>query len=734
MKKYLILIYALLLTLGGLIYFLRVNSLLPTLNVTLGFLFLVLTFGFFIGRIIKIKLSDLLSQILVYVAIGFCWIFALNFVAIFLKLSSGLLMNIYLVSWALLFIVSLVLGLLLKYKKTDVTWKFKFSLNDLFHYLPLFILIILAIVFVALQGSLFKGGDPNFHLSILRKVVDGQTLAFQNLSYIKSDVPHIAYGFPIWHITLGVLAKILNVDIFTIWQYISIPLLALSFLIWYWLFRSIFPTKNLAILALSLFIIFYFGPLYTTLPIPDTFCRLILWPLCFGLALKYIFDLKTGFRLLAILSFLLLLMGVIHMTQYFYYLFIMIVFGLIFAVVQFKQKDYKPRLKRIAAATFTNLLFLLPFALFLGANNSLFNTVKKMLSVESVEKLRYDAFDRFNFYTKFAFLSLPFLVLFFRKYGKIIFLMAVLLVIPLAYAPFLKPLLLRFPGFIFMDRLYGTLAWHFAVLALVLGFVFVLIDRGVSFLGRISGYLKYLMMSLFGAALAWLLIFEKDLHWLLNLNKIIFAPRVDHWLDRNYLWFILISLLVVVFILILGKFLPRIKTIFEIKDYENSFVIFCLTIFVLTLFFMSSLLNYKKIWMNDHLADQSKKYDYAVVGKGMVEYINEQIPSKSVILVDAETNMIMPILVDQYMVYYPHTSKETIYLKTLFRGTKTNEEKIDLLNQSQPDYAFIRTPNERVDFWALHPKIFKPIFKEKHNILYQINKKALSAEKSDPKL
>lgn len=699
----------------------------------LTFFLLLCLPGFSLARIFKINFKkDALGQLILWLTIGLIWTLIISGFAIVLGLTINALLFVYFGLILLIFILSFILELPFFAHRPDLNFSFKEifkpqnSLGLWLVFLSIFVLITSSI-----KGSLFTGGDPAFHLSIIRKAFENQPLTVENLSYVKGEAAHITYGIPIWHVFLALLAKLFKVDIFTLYGEVSMSLSALAILIWYFLLRKIFPSRNLAYLAFALFIAFVFYYPFTVLVLPDSLNQFLLFPLSIALALKYIFE-KQDYKVLIVLSVLVVLMGAIHLTQYFYFIFAMLLFVLIYILFKFREKDFKNIIFRILKVTFANLIFLVPFALFLESQGRVISSaLKSSLAINETRKLRYATVKHFWIMTKLAFLGLPLFFLFIKKYRRLIFLVAFFLLVPVTYSVFLRYKIMKILGYIFLNRLYGNVTWHFAIWALVLGFILILLNRLVTKINSFCHYCVYLVNFFLAIIFGWSLWAEGKYQTISSFYSQVFSDSFDQWLNIHF-EVVLISLMILVLvILIFQHFKPKVAKFFNLEESNNYLFNFLITS-VLIFFFISPKIELVTTVLKDNNFQNkfltnpgySDAVDLKEVGGAeTLNFIKNYIPAKSVFIVNKSRNAYLAMLADQFIMAYPHSAEEAKYNK-IFQDKISFEQKLEYLQSSKIEYIMLVDSSGQT-YFDQYPEYFKKIFSDDTKI-YQVNQAAIN--------
>lgn len=334
---------------------------------SMAFLYLLLLPGWLLFGILKIKIEDFAGLFLCYLTLGLIFYLILALLAVLAALSLAALIKISFGLLILLFVLGFLLALF-RPAKTPTLPK-KITEADLFLLLPIiFGAFILYVVYLKGPGL---DGDPYLHLSIIRKAFLGDSLSPRALAFAKTGLIMPAYNYPIWHVFLAFLSKILSLDPLIVWSNVLFALTAIMLFIWYWFFKKIFVQKGWSILALLIFlaVTFYVGTgyLFTRLAVPDTLAQFILLPLLIALSLDYIFAQNQNRSLLVIISLLAIISLIIHGPHYFYFLFIFLIFGLLYTIVGLKDNAYKIILKKIGEVIFISLIPLVLFGIIVEA-------------------------------------------------------------------------------------------------------------------------------------------------------------------------------------------------------------------------------------------------------------------------------------------------------------------------------------------------------------------------------
>lgn len=707
--------------------------------INLIFLSLLLLPGFFLKRILKAHFfRDNLGNFLINLALGLVVNLGLSFLAVILGLTITGFLWFYFIVLIILFFGAIV---------TDYFWPDRaekiFHFKDIFKvenliFVFIFFLTTLVLMTVDQLGTNFTG-DPMYHIATIRKVVEGSPLTIENLNYVKNQT-ELAYGIPVWHVFLGLATKITQTNIFTFYREITTVLVLLVFLIWYWLFLKILPTRSVAILALFLFILFHFernGYLYTRLPVPDTFGMLILMPLCFGLAIKYIFNKESNYKHLIILSLMVTLMGLIHWTQYFYYLFAMGLFGTFYLIFKFKDEDFKIIFRKMLLAIFANVVLVVPVLLFLQAKSQAISQNIQMFSTVTKGSTN-DRLYKFDPYFKLSYIMLPLIGIFIRKYRRLIFILAVFLVGPLVYnVPGVYGLCRRVLSHVFVNRLYTNLGqWPYVIWALMLGFILVLIDRILAKIYSSRKYLRYIIDGFLGIFLIWMFWVQYQTEQIEKWHDAVFSNSVFNWLNAHYYWLIPIITFIALLIFIIQKYNRPLLTFFTFEEYKNSSTMLILALMIVFFLGIASFghLNYypAKEFQNWHFFSKATDPTLDIVnfdkfgGMEAIDFIKSNIPPKSVFDTNTLANYTLPMLVDVHMASMTFDPEPTKKYKNLYSFNIPIDQKIAMLKEGDIDYLIYEYQTlDMSSPFDPYPQYFTKIFSNDKAVIYQINKSAL---------
>jgi len=720
---------------SGLILFLwwRLSFLSPIL-LTLAFFWFLVAPGFALTRLLNFSRQDWSDQLTGWIILGIVYGFGLSLIAIIIGLNIAVLTIVYLVLIGLLLITSFMIDWrrFQSFRPCKIKFDYRviFQPSSLLIFLS-FLIIAAMLIVIGQKGALFRGGDPLYHLAILQKVMGGQALTIDNLSYVKEKF-HIAYGFPIWHVFNGVLTKIFNANMFSFWRSMVLPLSALAFWVWWWVSQKIFQNKWLAFFSLTIFAIFTFnwnaGYLFTTLTIPHTLSQLILLPLSIGLALKYIFNPQSGWRDLIVLSVLIILSAAVHLTGYFYYLAVILMTGIIFVLSLIGTADYWPIVKKIGWAI---LLTVAPFVLLIlimELNNIhlITEAIKFYDTADQAQNYRYADFAEMGLAVKLAYVALPFLFLFIKKNKPLIVIIAGFLLLPLAYMDFLRPWIIKFLSIIWLKRLYANVLWYPIIWSLVLGFIVILLDRMSFTLNKIG---RFILNSIMAIIVFLLVLFQINKNLAGWIYDQIFSSYVSQWINQNYILVITLLSLAVLATLFLAKNQSKIKDFFTITKSKNYFLSFSLAAIMIIVLIAPSF---------NALAGNFVKARYLIkplprtsietlatnrVGQAeTVEFIQTKIPPKKVW--DTFGGFFyLPVVADVYMSGY--NSKADLTYRALYSDKISLDQRLKMLSKAKIEYILVAGNSAQLArigrVFNNFPDYFHPVYQNKKALIYQVN-------------
>lgn len=682
---------------------------------SLAFLYLLFLPGYLLGRLLRLTFQDLLSRIVIYFVLGLGFYCIFNLLAILTGITLGSLSKIILLFLILMLAGSFIYDWLKPLPEEKVSSLKNFwRVENLFYLLPA---LLAGFIFwlLSFQGPNLNG-DPYFHLSIIRKAIEGGSLASRDLAFTKIQFINPAYVYPVWHVFLGFLSQTFSLSIFTVWSNVVYVLTALVILIWYTLAQVIFTKKIAAIIALVLMLIFtvYGGPgyLFSRLGVPDTLAQLVLLPLSWVLALKYILEPKQSLWPVLLASFIAL---VVHGPHFFYLILTIFLFGAIYALVHIKEQDRREVVWRIGKVLLGELAILAVLVVVLELRSRAFVPTLLEFYKASGKVIFSTSFSKFGLLYKYSYFLLPLLFIFVKS-KRLIFLIAGMVLTPLIYWTPLKDIFNKILSGIFTDRLLANTGLYFFVLAVLLILILMLID---SWIARFSPNIR----SLINAAI--LLIFvllgfvEIQSQKVSDFIYLIFyAKPTNVYVNAHLFWFVLAGLLLA--LIFFG--LLRRKIIGGEFNFQNKLTTFLLMVIVLFVLISPTIIN-AKARFKEPPPKRGQEY--------FVNFINDDtralgyvrsLPQKSVILASGSASKGLATLADQYMAYNVGSYYEKNF-KLVFDPGISDEEKTAIVTSPKwlIDYIYLDDPSLQNKYFANHPEIYQKIYAGKTEI-YQMVK------------
>jgi len=682
-------------------------------------LYLITLPGYLIWRIIRIPAQGIM-RLLIFFGLGLAFYLIANLKAIFFGINIDQLIKIYVIILPLLFIVALVSDFLKPFKQEAIfDWKKIWQKENIVYLVPIVLSIFIFLVIEA-KGADFNG-DPYYHLAILRKVVEGSKLNPASLVFSQTGSVNPAYAYPAWHIFVAGMSKILDVDIFTAWSKMVLPILVFTFLAWWQLSKAIFGKKNYAALGFIFFLASTFfsnvGYLFQRLTVPDTLTQYFLMPLALVLFLENIFSEKIDYKKLSVFSLAMISLLIVHGIHYFYVLLAAILFVIIYIVVE--RKRYRVALLTLIWAL-APLLFI---ALILEVKGGFISgTLRHFEGSENID-IAYFQFASMGLVFQYAFLLTPLLLLFIKKEKRLILLLALMVLTPLIYWTPLKDLFSRILSFVFTDRLMGNVALYYFVFALIAGFFIVLFENAVVAVSRIE---KYIIQGLLGTILLVMILLECYDHTVSNLfDTIFYSQNISNFLTEN-VWYIL-ALIIIIVIGLLWWQVAKKRNIFELGEFQSGINGLILS-FIFVFMLMSPTLRQSFNLISPGAQVDKPDYRERIIsyetlgGETPVAFIRGNVPAKSVILADDETAKGLSMLTNNYMAYNLSSSAEQ-ELMTVFDDNNAADSKTNLIKSPiyQIDYIYLRPayltsaayfesrPNFYQEVYSGDAKIFKVI-------------------------
>lgn len=736
---------------AGILFFVCQSYKVTPLTLTFIILFFVLLPGFGFSRLTKLRLGqDMLSQIVTWLAFGLVIILFLSCLTLVFGWTIQLLISVISVLSVGLFVAGFILDWRRKtfYEKD---WQWRYLIPDFWTVLIL-LLSILMLTVLSFKGSIMKGGAPLFHIATMLKAVSGGPLTLHNIAY-QPDIVNIAYLFPIWHVFLGICAKLSHLDVFTLWQRAVLPLTAMSYLIWAWLIRRILPTRHIQSLGIILFLILSFiwedGYTFTGIAIPNTFSEQALLPLAVGVTLNYILlpkkegIWKKSWPWVVFMIPFSIVLALVHPQGYVYYLFILGSFLIFWLILSFRDPEFKPILKRIFLAFAGFIIAFLPLVVVwqIFGQKTFSQTLANFYQNSMPQQVRFIRVVSWGLTMKYAFILLPLVLLFLKKYRALVLPLATVTMIPIVSMDLIRPLVLKTVSYLWLRRLPTNVFWYFLIWGLVIGFVFLLLDR---FIRRFNKALQIIFSIL--AALLVVLVFwlQQKFNFTLKANDFIFGSTTNSWANHNYLWIVITLAILAIFGFILMHFRQKIADFFTLEEPKNQLVQIFLVIALGLILVAPSYAALAKAPISrlekPIKRNQNQDYiKYYVGGDQVIDYIKSNISPNAVFdcyncyfyllpLVDVK----MPIFADD---------ADDLYV-AIYNTKLPMKDRIRLIDHAKMQYLLLsddpkKLPRLETDF-DQYPQYFtkifvkKPVPKERAAVIYKVNRDRIKLDMSKP--
>lgn len=675
---------------------------------TLGFFYILLLPGWLLKRFFRISLSEISGQILIIFILGLSFYFIINFLGIFAGLSLAVLVKIIFGLLILLFIITFLRDLLKKPNESPkINWQGFFKLENIYFLLPLG-LGIFFIWFIFQAGPSLEG-DPYLHLAIIRKALDGSSLASRALAYTKTQQLNAAYVYPAWHIFLAFLSRVFSLSLFDTWSLVIIPLTLMAILSWYWFSKIIFQKTAFTILVLVLWLIFVFyagpGYLFTRLVIPDTFAQLILLPLGFAFALKYIFERGPNKKLLLINFLIAFMLLIMHGPHYFYLILAVGLYGILFAGLFWQKNYYRAHLVRILQVFLSEVAVLILIGLVIEFRSHALLASLAQFNKSANVGAQTTSFLNFGLLYKYGLLLLP-LTLFTWRDPRKLFIGAVMLLVPLIYWTPLVNLSTKFLSLVFTERLLANTSLYFLIFAVISGGLLLVIDRILAKLSKITANLFVFLAIIIGV---FLVVAEIVNHSVSDLiYEIFYSKPADALLNHHYWWFLSFTLLVT--IVILASVMIKKPKLEEqaIKNHWLTFILMAILSFVLL---SPSIANVALSLKKPPKPKAEKYFSQFISDEEALDFVRNHIPPKSVIYASTPASKALSTLVDQYMAYDAGTVDELSF-KWLMDPTNPDDIKAEIFISPKwaIDYFYLENPVLEDEHFQAHPELYQLVY------------------------
>jgi len=668
-------------------------------------LYLLILPGYLIWRLLRIPASGMMRLIIFFV-LGLAFYLLINLVAVLIGINIDQLIKIYEIILPLLFLAALFFDFLKPFQEESITdWKKIWRKENIIYLVPIILSIFIFLVIEA-KGADFNG-DPYYHLAIVRKAIEGSKLNPASLVFSQTGSSNPAYAYPAWHIFVAGLARILDVDIFTTWSKLILPLTLFSFISWFLLSKAIFEKRSFTIVAFIFFLGFTFfssaGYLFQRLTMPDTLAQYLLMPMAFVSFLNYLAQNDSKGKWGKNIVYLLLLVSllIVHAIHYFYILSGIILFSLIYLIVSFKDRRQ----------IITGLgLTLVPFAIVavvMEIQSGFITETLRHFSGSQDIAIAYANFQNIPLMFKYALLLSPLLLLFIKKQKGMILLFALMILVPLVYWTPLKSVASRALSFVFTDRLMGNVTlYYFVYAALITFFLAILSNVSETLSKKVKLFYYFLLLIIVGLTLALEILHRSVSHF---FEIVFYTDAVSIFLDQY--WQALLG--VIVLVTLFGIFWQKVKKNSIAFVEMGAFNTILFSAFLGIILFSPSAV---KAWQevnNARLSNLDARShiinDESLDGNGW-QYL-EGIP-KTVVLADDEGAKELSTLVNHYMAYNLSSASEEDLMAVFYPAT-SDEEKIELILSPiyKIDYVYLRPAYvSSASFFEKYPKIFDKVY------------------------
>lgn len=674
----------------GLLKFTHFN--LTGLGITLATLTFILLPGIFLWRLSKIEAEHLALKMLYIIGFGFVFYFLINLLGIVLSLALSQ------VIW-IIFILNLVLFALASFGDYKKIWLCgfenfkKYSFSDWF--LSILVLGGVIVGFTAINAQVDKIiGDGMFHLALLQKVVTAENLNPHNLWVTKTTSLNLVYSFPVWHIFVGVISKILAINIFMAYTQILLPLVIVAFIVVFGFIKTIFQERRMTLVIYLTFLALMFsGIFYTLIPLrsPDSFDRLLLLPLLLGLTVEYLFGKSNKiFPRVFLISGLAIFMGLIHFTQLVDYFLVLLAFLILFFIIS-KNKEI---LKKLGWLILTISGLILPYLLIFQGGNVYHFFLYNAAAYNGdnfVNKSYHDA----NIIILYMVFSLPILVLFTKLKPRLIFLISIpIALLAISWQIFgLRLFFLKYLGEIFTIRAISDIP-GFIFLGVIFLAIILILSLILSKLPKIGQYLSYIFLTVITLIL--LIFFKGSLN--LFIDETIFNAKNLFFYNFFEPILIITAAVSLVFYLIVRFYQKKELVITEPKN-KFSFAFFAFLLFLILSMpywpvFQKTINNNP----NGSITSNRELLYFDDIQKiGGPETVNflESVPTSSIMAFPNATVAQMALLYTKaYAFEYPYGITDFTATKTIYDPNLTDIERMQFVKVNSIDYVVTLKPSE----------------------------------------
>jgi len=680
-------------------------------NTGFGMVLLVLSMifapGMVIWRLLRLKADSIAPKLLYIIGLGFGYYFLINLTAIIANLT------IFQAGY-MAFFLGIILFATSCWLDREAIWEPKFKdwlKAQVFADWILHGAIVCGaiVAFLGVDAQVDKLiGDGWFHLAILQKIISGNGLNPYNLWVTKTTSLNPVYSFPLWHILVGLITKVLGTTIFTSLRLVLLPLTIITLMVWYSFASIIFKNKYLTTLAFLSFLLLMLkdGTFYYLVPLasPDTFNRLLFLPLILGILIFYLFQEKAGKITNTILiSLLVIFMGLIHFTQLIYFMAIAIIAGILIAI--FSRR--KVALIKLGYILLGVGVLTLPYLLIVqrGIISAWLEANRLAYQGDVYQnKTPQDA----NIVYRYAVLSLPVMALFLKKRSRLILPCAIVITsILISWQVLgLRIFLLKDLGQIFVERAIANIPAF-----IFFGFLLFLVIYGINYLA--SKLSKKIILGIniaIGIFILLILIFG-GLRTALTSSVLKTVFNSDSLIFAQYFW---VAFLLVVIGTIIYYFFYKKET--DISDPPNRLNFGLISLLLILIFSLPYYPSLKKVFaLNQNGTIFTNRYSETasdirtIGGQKTIEFLSS-VPDRSVFITDNPTISQMILLYSNNLVAeYPYSIKQFSESALFYDKSASLDDRLAILNKLEVNYVLSRHPEEE-QFLSAHPEYFKKVF------------------------
>ncbi|MCL5407053.1 MAG: hypothetical protein M1429_00960 [Patescibacteria group bacterium] len=705
----------------GLLKFTQFNT--TGLGITLVTLTFLLVPGIFLWRLSKIEAESLAVKMLYVISFGFSFYFLINLLGIVLGLS--LLQVIWII--LILGLILLALACFFDFKKT---WPLNFEGLKSYSFSDWFLILLAlggtVVGLASINAQIDKIiGDGMFHLALLQKVVSADNLNPHHLWVTKTTSLNLVYSFPIWHIFVGEISKILSINIFTAYTQILFPMAIITFMVVFAFLKIIFKERFFVLTLYLTFLVFLFsGIFYALIPLraPDSFDRLLLLPLVLGLTVEYLFSKSDKiFPRALLVSGLAIFMGLIHFTQLVDYFLVLLVFLVLFLII---SKD-KLIIKKLGWLILTIGGLTLPYLLiFQGVNvyHFFLYNAAAYTGDNFVNKSYHDA----NIIYLYTVCSLPILAILIKSKRQLIFLISIPIALLLvSWQIFgLRTFFLKYLGEIFTIRAITDIP-GFVFLGVIFLTIILILSLVLAKLPKLLQYLLYTFLAVL--TLVSVIFFNNSLN--IFVDETIFNPKNLFFYEFFEPIVVAIVAITLIFFILIHFYYKKELIITEPKN-KFSFTFFTFLLFLILSLpywpvFQKTITNSLN---NSLLSDREIPYfgDVGRIGgQQTVTFLGNLPPESILAFSNVNVSQIALLYTKAYVFEYPYGVTDFTASKTIYDPTMTDEERLQFIKVNSIDYIVTLKSAESDLF--VNSSHFQKVFENDYK--YEVKTKKTSYQK-----